>query len=657
MKMLQNQEHSVDRLKNKQRYLLDQLKTMKLIGTMIWGSGPLLIILIFLFMLIQGLIPAIQLFSSKQIIDGISAKGESSDISIIWACIYAISMILMVLLDSIKKWIGKILSERSLLSINLLLLEAWEKVPGMKFFDEKKYRNRLDTLQDATGWLPSQIITVSINFITGLISIGGIILLIGSLSPILAVLLVLSTIPYALKQNKYGELDWEYEKELAEDRRRMNYARDMLLGRRASKEVRLFSLESFFLKLYRMKFQNIFTRFKIMQKSFVRGSILTGLLSGIVAGLGYLWIIYQISNESISLGDIALYLLAIFQLSKELMGVSNDGADALELWRMGTDFRIFIESEPDIHQVPNPQTGLYGEPMSIEFRNVTFKYPYGKHEEEEEEDDDDDDEYEYEYEEDDDSLEDYDIDSHASFDDQDNDREYILNNVSFKILPGEHVALVGGNGSGKTTIVKLLCRFYEPTSGSILINGRDIKTLDINELRSNISAIFQDYGKYSLTVEENITISDLQRQDKQKLKEVATIAQVDEFIKKLPNKYNSLLGPEWGGEDLSGGQWQRIAIARAIYQDSDLIIMDEPTAALDIRAEYELYNNFRALAKGKSVLLISHRFSTVKMANRILVLKNGSIVEEGEHKQLMELGGEYAKMYKVQAEYFYENKD
>lgn len=645
MKMLQNQEHKVDRLKNKQRYLLDQLKTMKLIGIMIWRSGPVLILFLFLFIFIQGLIPAVQLFSSKQIIDGISAKGQSSNLSITWAWIYAISMILMVLLDSIKKWIGKILSERSMLSINLLLLEAWEKVPGMKFFDEKKYRNRLDALQDATGWLPSQIITVSINFITGLISIVGIILLIGSLSPILAVLLVISTIPYALKQNKYGELDWEYEKELAEDRRYMNYARDMLLGRRASKEVRLFGLESFFLKLYRMKFQNIFTRFKILQKSFVRGSILTGLLSGSVAGLGYLWIIYQISNEAISLGDIALYLLAIFQLSKELMEVSNDGADALELWRMGTDFRIFIESEPDIRQVSNPQTGLYGEPMSIEFRNVTFKYPYGKYEEDAEEDDDDD------------SLEDYNSDIHENFNYQDNDREYILNNVSFKISPGENVALVGGNGSGKTTIVKLLCRFYDPTSGSILINGRDIKTLDINELRNNISAIFQDYGKYSLTVDENITISNLQKQDKKKLKEVAKIAQVDEFIKKLPNDYNSLLGPEWGGADLSGGQWQRIAISRAIYQDSDLIIMDEPTAALDIRAEYELYNNFRELAKGKSVLLISHRFSTVKMANRILVLKNGSIVEEGDHKQLMELGGEYAKMYKVQAEYFYENKD
>ncbi|SYX82419.1 conserved membrane protein of unknown function [Paenibacillus alvei] len=650
-----------DKWQDKWQQAASRIKTIRLIGRMIWRAGPFYVLILLAPMLIQGIVPAVQLFASKQIIDNITAGDGRT--SVTWAWIYAISMITVVLLSSLQKWISKILAERSMLSINLMLLEAWDRVPGMKLYDQKKYRNRLEALQDSASWLPVQIITFSISFFTGLVSLVSIILLVSQLSLILAVVLVLSTLPYALKQNQYAEMDWEYDKSSAENRRRMNYAREQLLGRRAAKEIRLFGLGSFFLNQYRTKFEQLFSRFEQLQKRFVRGSVLTGLLSGGAAGLGYLWIVNQISSGSVSLGDIALYLLAIFQLSKELRGVSSDGANALELWLMGNDFRLFIEAQPDIRQPPNPAKDGFGRPMAIEFRNVMFKYEPGHAEEEDGEEDDEDEEEideDEDYEDEDcgcEAVEAHNADDECTDTEEEEsgegereEREHILDGISFSIAPGECVALVGANGSGKTTIVKLLCRFYELTNGQILINGRDIRALDVGALRQRISVVFQDYGKYGLTVRENIAIADVDKQDMLQLEQAATLAQAEPFIAELPNRYDTLLGPEWGGADLSGGQWQRLAIARSMYRDADLIILDEPTASLDVRAEYELYRSFRKLAEGKSVLLISHRFSTVKMASRILVLKDGKITEEGSHKQLMELGGEYEKMYRIQAE-------
>lgn len=652
-------------LQEKGQQAKDQVKTVKLIGNMIWKSGPFLILALFLFMFFEGILPAFQLYASKQIIDGLSAVdgGASGQQSLHWAWMYAGSMVAFVILSSLKKWVVKILSERSMLSINLLLLRAWENVPGMKFFDQKKYRNRLEALREATGWLPAQIMTISTSFFTGLISLLSIIGLIANLSPLLAILLVASTIPYAIKQNRYAELDWEYEKDAAEERRRMNYARDLLLGRRAAKEVRLFGLGNFFRELYLVTFGKLYARFERLQNRFARDSALTGFFSGAVAGLGYLWIIYQIDAQAITPGDIALYLLAVFQLSKEAREVANDGADTWELWRMADDFRLFIEAEPDIKQAAQPQKSVAGSPMAIEFRDVYFRYEYADDADDEEEAEESEAEPE-EYDGDDDSdladmtyfEEAEEADSEPPETEEAAGREYVLQGVSFSISPGECVAIVGANGSGKTTLVKLLCRFYEQTSGQILIDGQEIGKLNIEDVRKRIAAVFQDLGRYGVTVEENIALASWEMGEQDKLRKTAALAGFDEVASGLPHAYETMLGPEWGGVDLSGGQWQKLAIARALYRDADFIIMDEPTASLDIRAEYELYNSFRELMKGKTVLLISHRFSTVKMANRILVLKNGRIVEEGTHSQLMELGGEYANMYRLQAESFEEDE-
>jgi ATP-binding cassette subfamily B protein len=227
----------------------------------------------------------------------------------------------------------------------------------------------------------------------------------------------------------------------------------------------------------------------------------------------------------------------------------------------------------------------------------------------------------------------------------------VLNGASFHLRPGERIALIGENGQGKTTIVKLLMRLYDPTAGRILLDGVDLREYDLEDLWREVGVIFQDFARYEMTAANNIAVGRIERrEDRERIKEAAHKSLAHTVIEHLPEGYDQMLGRRFdGGVDLSGGEWQKVAIARAYMRDSQLLILDEPTAALDARAELDVFNRFEELARGKMAVLISHRFSTVRMADRILVLKGGKIVEEGPHEQLLASGGGYATMYELQA--------
>jgi ATP-binding cassette subfamily B protein len=229
-----------------------------------------------------------------------------------------------------------------------------------------------------------------------------------------------------------------------------------------------------------------------------------------------------------------------------------------------------------------------------------------------------------------------------------------LDNVNFRIEPGERVALVGANGHGKTTIVKLITRLYEVTSGQILLDGIDLREYKIEDLWKNIGVIFQDFMRYDMTVADNIATGRIEeRNDAFRVRAAAFKSLAETVIQKFPEGYNQMLGCRFaGGVDLSGGEWQKIALARAYLRDAQLLILDEPTAALDARAEHEVFQRFADLTKGKMSVLISHRFSTVKMSDRILVLENGRIAEQGAHNQLLRSGGSYAEMFELQAAHY-----
>jgi ATP-binding cassette subfamily B protein len=230
-------------------------------------------------------------------------------------------------------------------------------------------------------------------------------------------------------------------------------------------------------------------------------------------------------------------------------------------------------------------------------------------------------------------------------------KRLVLDRLNLRIEPGERIALIGENGQGKTTIVKLLTRLYDPTDGRILLDGVDLRDYNIEDVQSEIGVIFQDFMRYEMTARQNIAVGRIDASDHDgSIEHAARKSLADAVIERLPNGYDQLLGRRFeGGVDLSGGEWQKIALARAYLRDAQLLILDEPTASLDARSEYEVFQRFAELTKGKMALLISHRFSTVRMADRIVVLENGRIVEQGSHSQLMALGGRYAGMFELQA--------
>lgn len=629
-------------------------QTTHLLVRMLWQSGPVLTLFILMSIFIEGAIPALQLYASKQIIDGILPQGSESYAGQ-WAIIYACSLVLLSIVNALKTWLKMLLSERSIITVNNILLDAFDRIPGMRFFEEEVHRNRLETLRDRSSWLPAQLLNFSANLCTAVFSAMGIVILIAVLSPTLSIILVLSTAPFAFLQNRYNEMEWQYAKEYADVRRRLDYTRSLMISRRAAKEIRLFGLGSYFQNNYQRTFTRLYEQFRTIQSKSARGTALSGLFSGMVAGAGYFWVISQSGSGTVTLGDIALYLGAVFQLSASLREIAKEGADTVDIWRMGKDFVIFMNAKEDIHS-PSPAIPVEDGPIAIEFRDVCFKYPY------QEQENADFVEMEEEFDLDLDSEEDEQDEEEACnvqhfTEPEDSPSPWLLDQITFKISPGERIAIVGANGSGKSTIVKLLCRFYEFGEGQIKINGTDIRSLDVRELRNHISVVFQEFGKYELSLHENIAIGNLKRSiTDNEMQRVLQESRLEQIVSALPYGTETLLGPEWGGTDFSGGQWQRVAIARAMVRQAGLVILDEPAASLDIRAEYEIFNQFQQMTKGKTVIMISHRFSTVKLADRILVLKNGRIVEEGNHESLMRKKGEYATMFRLQGKSFQEGE-
>ncbi|MEE6185055.1 ABC transporter ATP-binding protein [Bacillus pretiosus] len=579
------------------------------LGKIIWKSSPILVIVLLVLLSAEGLIVAIQLFATREILNGIKNANPSDTYVYIWGIVYCSTFVIGIFSVSITSWIQKLLGEKSMLTINTTLLEAIEKMPGMRFFEEIKYRDKLETLRDSTSWLPMQIVESTGSVITGGISLISIIIVVGTLSPLLAVILIVSAIPFVIYANKFTAMEWVYENEFASNRRKMSYYRDNLLMKNTVQEVRLFNLGEFFLKQYKETFDVVFSAYKKIQTKSLIPITLTGLLSGGVSGIGYLWVTYKISNTSLTIGDIALYLTALFQLNVLLRNVSNEFVETLELWRMGGDFHDFVKLKPDVQISPNSKFVDLSE-MNIEFKNVSFSYSTNK-------------------------------------------EHKILRNLSFRLNARQSTAIVGMNGEGKSTIVKLLCRFYDPDEGEILINNINIKEIEIQHLRKHISAIFQSFGKYGLAIDENIGIGDYESiENKKQIQEIAKRVGIHEKINSYSDSYKTMVGNEWNGIEFSGGQWQKIALARAFFRNASTLIMDEPTAALDIKSEEQLYNQFYLLTRQKTVLLISHRFSTVKMVDSIIVIKDGEVIEQGSHEALMDKQGEYAKMYLMQASSF-----
>ncbi len=426
-------------------------------------------------------------------------------------------------------------------------------------------------------------------------------------SPWLMLLLIAAVLPAFLGETHFAFLGYAKNFRQTPIKRQLDYLRQAGATKEAAKELKLFNLGGFFTQRFAKLSDIIYQQdVALARRRLGVGSILSFISTGGYCG-AYAYVIWRTIAGRLTIGTFYFLTTAILQASSNIQQVFSTLSGIADQALFLTDLLAFFDMKPTIRSKPNALPAPRPIRQGFEFRDVSFSYP--------------------------------------------GSTRLVLNRLNFRLSPGERVALIGENGQGKTTIVKLITRLYDPTEGRILLDGVDLREYNLEDLYPEIGVIFQDFMRYEMTARENIAVGKIEEvADLPLVQAAARKSLADEVIATLPAGYEQMLGRRFeGGLDLSGGEWQKIALARAYLRDAQLLVLDEPTAALDARSEFQVFQRFAELTSGKMALFISHRFSTVRMADRIVVLENGNIAEEGTHERLTRMGGRYAEMFELQA--------
>ena len=485
-----------------------------------------------------------------------------------------------------------------------LHLDILRHTDAMAFvrFEDPQFRDALRRAQESPEAHVARCLTYTLDLLTKAVQILSLMAILFVIEPLLFLLLVPVGIPYLLFQwrlsrRQFDELDARVEKQ-----RWIGYHTGVLSREEQAAEIKLLGLGALFIERCR----TLMTEFRDLRARYQRvdflGNLAFALFSVVAIYLAMSRAAFSIVEGRLTIGDLAIYGSAAAQLRALVEGsIATIAALRWDMLHIG-NVRAFLALAPE-----RPRHAALRAPLAggIAFRDVTFTYPGAA--------------------------------------------RPTLANLSFAIEPGETVALVGDNGAGKTTIAKLIACLHDPTDGAVLFDGIDARDLDLAHLRRHVTCLFQHFGRYAATAADNIAFGDWERLlgDEARIETVARAAGVHDLISAMPQGYRTMLGRTFGRYEPSGGQWQQLAIARAIARDARILILDEPTANLDIDTEYRLFLRYRALAEGRTILLISHRFSTVRMADRILVLDGGQVVESGTHDELTRLNGRYAALYEL----------
>ena len=569
---------------------------------LVWETSPVLVLSGIVLRLIRALLPLATLWVAKLIIDAVVARSSR-----VWTYV-AIELALAIGADTLGRVnaLGdSLLADRFTNRISVRLMQHAAKLDLVSFEDPVFYDKLERARRQTTGRLT--LLASLLNICQDSVSLVSLSAGLIVFSPWLMLLLVAAVIPAFLGETHFTALAYSVLYKWTPQRRELDYLRFLGASSGSAKEIKIFGLGDYLADRYRDVSERVFVENKAVAiRRATLGSLLNLISTGGYYG-AYIVIIGRAITGALTLGTLT-FLTGAFSRSrgyieKILSGFTDVSEQALFL----KDLFEFFEMQPAIASKPGALMAPRPIRQGFEFENVAFSYAGSPRQ--------------------------------------------VLKNISFRLEPGEKVALIGANGAGKTTLVKLLARLYEPSEGRILLDGVDLREYNVEDLRREIGVIFQDYMRYDLLVKENIGFGKIEDLGSQSLIERAAMkSQAAELIARLPLQFDQVVGRRFdGGVDLSGGEWQKIALARAYMRDAQLLILDEPTATLDARAEYEVFLRFAELTKGKMSVLISHRFSTVRMADRILVLSGGEITEQGSHRQLVELGGLYAELFELQA--------
>ena len=588
------------------------LTSLPRVTKLVWATSPLLTAGLALLNILRGITPAITVTISQLVIDGVLHGIRTHSINPIWLPVGLQLLVGVIdrLLMTLSNIDQQLLQEHVSNNIQLQILEKSNTL-DLSFFENPEFYDRLRHAADESTYKPVSMISDTFGLGRTIITLLSMLFLLFQLSWWLAIVALLIPIPSFIASSKYGWIGFQRMRRQSPERRQMQYFTRLMTTDDYNKEIKLFNLGNFFIDRTR----SLMAKFYDENKKVLIPRYMVGFLwSAVTVGANsaiYLYIALQAVFGHITLGQLTKFTQATVQAGSNFQSVLDGFASTYENNLFVSTLFEFLEYTPQIlppeHPVSiDPPASVKG--LDVEFRNVSFTYT-GK-------------------------------------------SEAALKNVSFTIKAGEAIALVGRTGAGKTTLVKLLTRLYDPDEGEILVGGRNIKEYDMQELREQVGVIFQDYVRYNMKANENIGMGRIAEIENQAM--VTSAAQksgADSVIEKLDEGYESMLG-RWfdNGVQLSGGEWQKVALARAFIRDARILILDEPTSALDPQAEYDVFNRFRQLTEGKTAVFISHRFSTVRLADRIFVIEQGILRESGSHRELMDLNGRYAELFNLQAE-------
>ncbi len=574
------------------------MKTLAKSLGFLYQASPRLTLALGLVLIGQGLAPAAAVWAARRLVDAV-AFGEGQALPLA-AAFWVGALFLDQALAPLSALIEGNLNERLTAHLNVSLMQKINEFEDLTPFEDEAFYNRVQLLREQASYQPTNLLIFLANSARNALTLLPLLLLSATLGWWVPLALLLATLPHALTAWKLQRAVWETLAGHRPEARRMEYAAGLLLDPGYAKEHRLFRSGPFWVAFYRKNFQRLHRAMAARR----RAQLVKNLGSSSVSLLGLLAAVFGLLARRPSPGQVAMLLAALVQIQQSLLLLVSDGAMLFESLLYMQEFFAFLEEKPRLSLAPGLR--VKERPPEIAFEGVRFRYPGGRK---------------------------------------------ALKGVSFTLRPGELLGLVGENGAGKSTLVKLLLRFYEPDAGRILIDGVDLKELDLAAWRKRVAAVFQDFGRYALTLKENVALSDLERAtDKAAVARALGRAGARELAEKLPQGLETPLTRRFGGTELSGGEWQKVALARAFFREvAPVMILDEPSAALDPLAEAELYQRFSELARGRTTLLISHRLASVRPASRILVLKAGRVVGFGDHETLLKEGGEYARLWEAQS--------
>ncbi len=580
---------------------------------LVWQSAPSWTLVSAALIIVKGALPLVTLYLMKLIVDAVTAgitaadKGEAFKHIALLVGIAGGVTLLSSLFNSISGLVSGAQSQRVTDHVQSILHAKSIEV-DLEYYENSKYYDTLHRAQQEAPFRPTRVVNGLVQIGQSAISLLAMAGLLLSFHWGIAILLFVTVIPGIIVRLKYAGKMYRWQREQTPTERQAWYFNWMLTGDTHAKEIRLFDLGSLFINRFRDLRKNLYKeRLEIAVKR--SASDFIAQIGATLAIFGsYFFIGYRTIQGAITMGDLVMYYQAfqrgqgfLREMLSNIAGLYEDNLFLSNLYEF-LDLKPKVAEPVNSYPVPKPvQRGIV-------FNYVSFQYPTGN--------------------------------------------KKVLENINLTIRPGEVVALVGENGSGKTTLVKLLCRLYDPTNGKITLDGVDLHQFKTAELRREISVIFQDYARYHLTARENVWFGNVDLpSDHERIVTAAQHSGADNVISGFKNGYETILG-KWfeNGEELSIGEWQKVALARAFLRDAQIIILDEPTSAMDAKTEYEIFKKFQRMSKGKTTLIISHRFSTVRMADTIHVLDNGRIVESGCHEDLVHRGGKYAGMFEMQAE-------